>query len=67
MKTKLKIILILIVSIFISNLSNGACTPTTSPTCATAQSLTVGGACINGTSCDGGSEDVVGYCLGEGS
>lgn len=32
----------------------GGCTPTTSPTCATAIPLVMNGACVNGTTCGGG-------------
>ena len=44
----------------------GGCTPTTSGSCATAVPLTVGAACVNGTTCGGGASDPASSCIGAG-
>ena len=48
------------------NGGGGGCTPTTSPSCATAVSLTSGDPCVNGTTCSGNGAGTPSACIGAG-
>ena len=67
MKTSLYLFIVLSFSLFsVKGYAGGACTPTTNGSCATAVPLTVGAACVSGTTCGGGAASGSSACIGAG-